>query len=342
MKKIFISVIALALSVMAMATETAYVQVRLTGASGGSNSVYLTEDDAYTAAYESGVDTEKMMSLSNSKSVLMYGLVGATFCEDVVQDNLDGLYLGFTTNQVDADYTLTFVNHEGRELSLFDAVTGVTTTINASTPAYHFSVEASQVGRVQVLDRFIIGGTAYKVVTNEDGFASYSAAADLAVPAGLVAYKGAYNAASEELALTALANGIPANQGVFVKGAANTTYFFTAATATSDMSGNELVACVSRTDVSGVAEQVFCLRNVGGVSGLYQYTGQYVPAGKAYLPIATAAAPAPGRRVSIRVEAPTAVEAVAAEGKAEKVVRDGQLLILRDGKTYNVQGQLVK
>ena len=60
-------------------------------------------------------------------------------------------------------------------------------------------------------------------------------------------------------------------------------------------------------------------------------------------------APAPGRRV-LRVgnaDAPavaTEIEAISNQQSAisQKVLRDGQLLIIRDGKIYNAQGQLVK
>ena len=152
----FISVIALAMGVMAMATETAYVQIKLTGETGGANSVFLTEDDGYTNAYEPGADVEKMMSQSNSKSVLMYGFVGTTPCEDVVAANLDGLCLGFTTNQVDQNYTLSFIDYEGsKTLTLYDRVTK-TPTVITDGGSYNFSVTAAEVGRVAIEDRFVI------------------------------------------------------------------------------------------------------------------------------------------------------------------------------------------
>lgn len=159
MNKVFISAVALAMSVMAMATETAYVEFRLTGESGLYDEITLTEDDSYTNAYEDGSDTEKIMYQANSRSVLIYGIVGTIPCGDVAALNLDGLYVGFKTNQVDQNYTLTFSNFSGRELSLLDRVTNEVITINASTPAYNFSVEAAQVGRVAIDDRFVIGGT---------------------------------------------------------------------------------------------------------------------------------------------------------------------------------------
>lgn len=154
MKKMFFSVIALAFGVMAMATETAYVKVTLNGNTGGSAVLRMAEDDARTPAYESGYDVESMMSLSNSYSVLLYGLVGTHNCEEVATNLLDGLQIGFTTNNVDANYTLTFSNFSGRELKLYDAVLDSVITINASTPAYAFTATA---GRVAVTDRFSIG-----------------------------------------------------------------------------------------------------------------------------------------------------------------------------------------
>lgn len=48
------------------------------------------------------------------------------------------------------------------------------------------------------------------------------------------------------------------------------------------------------------------------------------------------------RNVKIVVPDETAVENVAASVKATKVVRDGQVLILRDGKTYNALGAEMK
>ena len=48
------------------------------------------------------------------------------------------------------------------------------------------------------------------------------------------------------------------------------------------------------------------------------------------------------RNVKIIVPDETAVENVAASVKATKVVRDGQVLILRDGKTYNALGAEMK
>lgn len=155
MKKFIISTIILAMGVMAMATETAYVRITLSGATGGESELGLTEDDARTSAYESGYDAESMMALANSTSVLIYGIVGTHNCEEVATNNLDGLKIGFTTNMVDVNYTLTFSNFEGRTLYLYDNVAYQVITVNDATPAYNFSI--ASVGRDAFTDRFEFG-----------------------------------------------------------------------------------------------------------------------------------------------------------------------------------------
>lgn len=155
MKKMLISVIALAMGVTAMATETAYVQIKLNGESGGTSKLFITEDDAHTSAFESGVDTEKMMSLANSKSVLIYGYQGSTPCEDVVSNDLKNLKIGFTTNTVDQNYKLTFSDKSGGTITLYDKKTSTTIDLSSET-TYNFSVAAEFVGQKQILDRFVI------------------------------------------------------------------------------------------------------------------------------------------------------------------------------------------
>lgn len=158
MKKILISTITLLVSVMVMATETAYFEITLTGASGGNSTVSLTEDDARTAAYESGYDVASMMALANTKSVLIYGLVGTDSCEAVATNDLNEFKIGFTSNKVDDHYTLSFSNFSGRTLYLYDLVAEEIITINGSTPAYNFTIPSA--GRAIFANRFVIKDSA--------------------------------------------------------------------------------------------------------------------------------------------------------------------------------------
>lgn len=155
MKKLLLSTVVLLTAMMAFATEKAYVQIRLAGASGQYQDLILVEDDEYTSAFESGVDTENMMALANSKSVLIYAMQGSTYCEWVVTNSLANLAIGFTTNMVDENYTLTFSDKSGTSIKLYDTATDAVLDLDAVTN-YAFSVEPGQVGQKQVLDRFVV------------------------------------------------------------------------------------------------------------------------------------------------------------------------------------------
>ena len=158
MKKLLISVVALSISAMTMATQTASVRINLVGSNAtySTKTLRLVEDDARSAAAENGYDAECMMTQSNANSTLIYGLIGTTGYSTVATNDLTGLEIGFVTNQVDQDYTLTFTNFSGNEFTLRDKVTDQYITVNATTPAYAFSVTAAQVGRVAINDRFVI------------------------------------------------------------------------------------------------------------------------------------------------------------------------------------------
>jgi len=157
MKKMVFTAVALAMGMMAMATEKAYVEIQLTGASGQSSSITLTEDDERNSTFESGFDTEKMMVLSNSKSVLIYAKQGEVICEDILTNDLKNLKIGFTTNKVDKNYTLKFIDKSGASIKLYDKSTNPATVIDLdAVTKYDFSVADEQVGQKQIWDRFVV------------------------------------------------------------------------------------------------------------------------------------------------------------------------------------------
>lgn len=344
MKKMFISVVALAMSVMAMATETAYVQIKLTGATGGTSNVYLTEDDAYTNAFEPGVDVEKMMSQSNSKSVLLYGFVGTTPCEDVVAANLDGLKIGFTTNQVDENYTLTFIDVSGRPLRLYDRVTK-TETIIVGNGTYDFSVANFTYERIAFNERFVINRQAYNVTLNDNFLATFSANENVIIPEGLSAYAAEYESEMELLTLYKISDYIPANTGVILyneNGAKALNYqknfsleiyegTVPAYTGTNDLKPASAYA----TNHTG---HIYVLH--GDMMYTYEDEASGMKPNKAFLQI-DAQYPAP-QRIAFRFNEEQGVENIEVEGKAVKFVENGRVFIKRGEKVYNLQGQLVK
>lgn len=193
----------------------------------------------------------------------------------------------------------------------------------------------------------------YGVATNQDNWSTFACAQKMQVPSGITAYKAAYSneGGDEVLTLTALSDGIiPSNVGVLLKSQTpSTAYAFTATDATpaTDMSDNSLVGCVTRTDISDVAatNDIFCLRrsDLFETSGFFLYTGQFIPAGKAYLPVPKEdATPAPSRRIRFVYDTTTAIDNNAEAVRAAKFIEDGQFFIRRGDAVYTIQGVRVK
>ena len=72
----------------------------------------------------------------------------------------------------------------------------------------------------------------------------------------------------------------------------------------------------------------------------------YVGANRAYIhrTAATTPTPAPRRRVTLFLngtQTATGLDGIQSDNNLQKVLVNGQLFIIRDGKTYTVQGQLV-
>ena len=189
--------------------------------------------------------------------------------------------------------------------------------------------------------------------TTVDGWATFASAGNVQVPTGVKAYKAAYsnNGGNEVLVLTELIDGIiPAGEGVLIEGAASTTYGFTstATTPATDMSDNDLIGTTTLTDVSAqrATSDIFCLRRTElfGTTAFCLYSGQYIPAGKAYLalPQINGQAGAP-RNIRMVFNTATGIEDVqGTQVQGTKVIENGQLIIIRDGKRYNAQGTRVQ
>lgn len=188
------------------------------------------------------------------------------------------------------------------------------------------------------------------------GWATFSCAEKVAVPAGVTAYKAVYEktATEEVMNLTDIGNVIPAGEGVILKGAAGTAYAFSVTTEDAPtITDNALVGCPVRTDITSVLvdNDVFCLRysEAYSLTGFFLYTGQYVPAGKAYLALPKAT-PGAGSTTDRRLrfvindsQVTTAITGAETENtKITKFVENGQLFIRRGDTIYTVQGMRVK
>ena len=348
MKKLFIALVAVAFSLSAMATSTAAARIKLVGSNAtyAVNTLFLNEDDARNSLYESGYDAESMMALSNPFSVLIYAYVGDHPCEYVATNDLTGLAISFTTNMIDANYTLQFSNVSGATLTLYDRLLDQSKVISEGE-SYAFSVDPSLVGQQEVNDRFYlnVNSTSFHAVTTNDyGFCSFASAEAVTLPAGLKAYKGDFNIDDYSIALSYIGQVVPANEGVILwnPNESAETFYYTVGGSAPAVSGNDFVGAVAAKPVSEiVAAAIYCLHG----NELQKYIGnEDIPAGKAYLPIPSGGSSAPQRirMVFHQEEETTAVCNVEATVKAVKFVENGQIYIRRGNEVFNLQGQIVK
>lgn len=130
-------------------------------------------------------------------------------------------------------------------------------------------------------------------------------------------------------------------------------------TGPNDLVGLDVAQTVSYVadSLNITAEQIYVLNRratVGGElqvgMGMYRYTGTTLGAKKAFMvlrnPVDTGTSndqPAPGRFLFRHEDTATNFENVQTDNDlCTKILRDGQLIIIRDGKEYNAQGMIIK
>lgn len=342
MKKIIISMMAAMMSVFSFAADQAVARITLTGTtSGGQAQLVLIENSSYSAGYDNGYDAPCNINLAEDlpKTLHIYSYIGANKYSTIATNNLDGLHVDFITNLLDDEYTMTFevfTLAPGRTLDIYDLDENQRTDID---PSKNYTFNATS-GHNEIKDRFIINYVApsyvTSVTTNDYGWASFSYDQDL-VPVNAIAqtlYKGAIN--GEYLDLDDV-DYVPNGQGVLVKGDANTTYYFAAGSGSDDFTGNALKATSTYTTSM---QNVYVLKG----NAFLEYVGtNALAANKAYIQLPAAGPNNAPARISMRFNEPQDVENAEAEAvKAEKVIENGQIYILHNGKKYNVQGQIVQ
>lgn len=168
------------------------------------------------------------------------------------------------------------------------------------------------------------------------------------LPAGTEAYVATISG-SGDLNMTKVAEGgqvIPANTALILKStSASVVLTPTDAAAITISASNDLLG----TDSETMAAPANCYvlsghstnNSVTGV-GFYQFTGT-LAAHKAYAIYSGGASLAPAHRMRFIFNSPTGLEnSQEQQMKSEKLLENGQLIIIKNGVRYNAQGQIVK
>jgi hypothetical protein len=120
-------------------------------------------------------------------------------------------------------------------------------------------------------------------------------------------------------------------------------------TGPNDLIGSDV--SFPRSDLGANADKVYVLGKQATINeqsqvgmGMYRYTGENLGAHKAYMILNTSPGQqnAPIRFLFKHEENATDVENLQNNTPCTKILRDGQLIIIRDGKEYNAQGQTIK
>ena len=189
----------------------------------------------------------------------------------------------------------------------------------------------------------------------------YDSSSDYMLPPSVWAYVGYVSGGDFILHPLAFDGGIiPAGTAVVLESETPTYRLISVTGSAAAYTGrNDLIGRDNDIAVSSLgsdADRVYVLgkefwiggnRQVG--MGLYRYTGTTLAAHKAYMILDASGNPgspiqtAPVRFLFKHEQMPTDVENIQENNEpCTKVIRDGQLIIIKNGKEYNAQGQIVK
>ena len=184
-------------------------------------------------------------------------------------------------------------------------------------------------------------------VSISGNWASFCAAEDVELPEGVYAYVGNVVSTAGEgddvLTINKVeSNKIPANEGVLLYSETDGDYELTSTTDAPAIEHNIFTGTVARTANPNTSTTYSLYDNEGTIE-FWNYTGNYIPANKAYLSYSAPAGAPKKLRVQVAPKMPTAIDEVqTTKAQSTKRFENGQLVIIRDGVKYNVQGQIVK
>ena len=174
----------------------------------------------------------------------------------------------------------------------------------------------------------------------------YHGAADYTLPEGVEAYVATIG--ENVLNLTSVAvsgQSIPAGNAVILRSSIEEYTLIVSEATQSEYEGNVLQgtdAAITNPNYG----RVYVLSAEGGAVGFYKLSsGATIPAHKAYVTIPSGGAGAPKRLRFVFEQENTATGMESIQPSAvssQKVLRDGQLIIIRNGVEYNANGMMVK
>ena len=246
------------------------------------------------------------------------------------------------------------INGAGMSSELPNYSAGVApTTFNKDINAKSFTIVTNSTNALVEI-KLLTADLGYYPVTIDGSWASFCAAEDVELPSGVYAYVASAKTDGEDATLTinkVESSLIPANTGVLLYSDVDGDYNLTTTTGASAIEGTNLLAgTVARTanpNTTSGTGTTYSLYDTGSEIIFARYTGAYIPSNKAYLDLSGSGLGMAPKRFRVQVgpaQTPTGVEEVSDQPSviSRKLIENGQLVIIRDGVKYNVQGQIIK
>lgn len=220
-----------------------------------------------------------------------------------------------------------------------------------ATPSNHLEVSTS--GTMYLIITLFGYVNEFYPVTISNSWASFCAPQDVELPSGVYAYVADIvrdeEGDEDVLYINKVENSaIPANTGVFLYSETDGDYQLPYTLGAPAIAKNLFTGTVARTANPSTDIETgttYSLYDDNGTVCLVRYTGAYIPANKAYLTYGGGGrAAAPRMRVHVGpYNTPTDIDEVqTSTAQTNKRFENGQLIIIRDGVKYNVQGQIIK
>lgn len=223
----------------------------------------------------------------------------------------DGRQMNFTTNGATATYDISQVS--GLSHSYGTPAVELTPHENPADPGYYYTT-------------FYSGLEAY------------------AIPEDVKAFTAELTFAGDALIVTQITSGVlPQDEGVLLESTSADAITLETTNPAAGTKDNGNVFRGSDVYIDRPAGTTYVISAVDNVMAFYQYTGDVIPANKAYmnLPVGQQAP----RRIVWSTEhtgVATGTENAAATDQAEKFLHNGTLYIRKGEHVYNVQGVIVK
>lgn len=228
------------------------------------------------------------------------------------------------------------------------------TVLNQAINANSFTIETNSRNALVEI-KLLTADLGYYPVSVSGNWVSFCAAEDVELPSGVQAYVASSKTDGEDATLYMTeveSSTIPANTGVLLYSDVDGAYNLTSTTGAPAIEGtNLLVGTVARTANPSTTSETgttYSLYDNNGEIVFARYTGAYIPSNKAYLDLSGSGMSMAPKRFRVQVgpaQTPTGVEAVESQepmANSQKLLINGQLVIIRDGVKYNVQGQIIK